>query len=314
MKRYLLLNLFLILNVIPCFSQTTLQAPLNISALGYSTSSDTFNYSTSSLRVGNYSIGFFNDPFFTGAPTAFLSGYGGIKLFTSGLPRFTITRTGNVGVGTTSPLGNLDVNISNNVEAKNAIFYTPTGFNPVNSSIGGLRFAWYQNNFAEIQMLRGSSSNDGLGLTFNTSTTNNSSTIERMRITSDGNVCIGATDPKGYKFAVNGNIVANSMVVKLNANWPDFVFLKDYHLPSLANLAIYVRNHHHLPEIPSQKVISEYGQNLGQINEILIKKVEELTLYAIRADREIKVQKELLMQDHNSILELKKLFIKKHKD
>jgi hypothetical protein len=47
--------------------------------------------------VGNYSLGWYGN---TGS-TAYLSGFSGIKLFTQSAERFTITQSGNVGIGTT---------------------------------------------------------------------------------------------------------------------------------------------------------------------------------------------------------------------
>jgi hypothetical protein len=57
-------------------------------------------------------------------------------------------------------------------------------------------------------MVRGNDKNDGLGLSFHTSLTNSNTTSEAMRITREGKVEIGSTDPKGYKLAVAGSVVA----------------------------------------------------------------------------------------------------------
>ena len=104
-----------------------------------------------------------------------------------------------------------------------------------------------------------------------------------------GNVGINTTDTKGYAFAVNGNVVANAVRVKPFANWPDYVFEKDYKLRSLTELQKYIETEKHLPDVPSASQIqSQEAQDLGEMNAILLRKVEELTLYILEQERRIK--------------------------
>jgi len=103
-------------------------------------------------------------------------------------------------------------------------------------------------------------------------------------------VAIGTTDPKTYMLAVNGSAIATSMTVKLNANWPDYVFKSDYRLPALSEVKAYIDQNHHLPDMPSEQEVADKGLNLGEINKQLTKKVEELTLYLIEKDRKVKEQ------------------------
>jgi len=104
-----------------------------------------------------------------------------------------------------------------------------------------------------------------------------------------GHIGIGTYDTKGYRFAVAGDAIAESMTVKLQANWPDYVFKKDYVLTPLPEVKTYIDENQHLPEMPSEKEVIEKGLNLGEMNKLLTKKVEELTLYLIRKDEEIKI-------------------------
>jgi hypothetical protein len=121
-----------------------------------------------------------------------------------------------------------------------------------------------------------------------------------------GNLSIGTTDSKGYKFAVNGSAIATSMTVKLNANWPDYVFKKDYQLPSLTEVKTYIDQNHHLPEMPSEQEVIKDGLNLGEMNKLLTKKVEELTLYLIELKTEKKEQEERIDRLEDSMKELLK--------
>lgn len=96
-----------------------------------------------------------------------------------------------------------------------------------------------------------------------------------------GNLAIGTTDAKGYKLAVAGKIISEEVVVKLQSNWPDYVFEDDYKLPSLTEVALYVKKNKHLPDMPSAGEVESDGVKLSEMNRLLLKKVEELTLYLI---------------------------------
>jgi len=111
-----------------------------------------------------------------------------------------------------------------------------------------------------------------------------------------GNVSIGATDPQGYKLAVAGNMIAESIKVKLQGTWPDYVFHDQYNLPSLNQVETFIKLNKHLPEIPSEAEIAKNGQNLGEMNAKLLKKVEELTLYLISQQKEIEILKKKMLK------------------
>jgi len=69
---------------------------------------------------------------------------------------------------------------------------------------------------------------------------------------------------------------------------PDYVFKEDYRLQELADLEEYVTETHHLPEIPSANELARDGIDVGEFCILLLKKIEELSLYAIHQDRVIK--------------------------
>jgi len=131
-------------------------------------------------------------------------------------------------------------------------------------------------------------------------------TIVPVMITDqNGNISLNTTDSKGYKLAVNGSAIATSVTVKANGSWPDYVFKSSFHLPSLTEVKTYVDLNHHLPEIPSEKEIAANGLNLGDINRLLIKKVEELTLYLIDKDKQLNDEKEIISKQQQEIDQLK---------
>ncbi|MCW8311097.1 hypothetical protein K7A41_07675 [Sphingobacterium sp. InxBP1] len=100
----------------------------------------------------------------------------------------------------------------------------------------------------------------------------------------NGNVGIGTWNPMA-KLAVEGNILAKEIKVKTDINVPDYVFEPDYALHSLEYIANYVKTHKHLPEIPSANEIKKDGLDLAEMNLLLLKKVEELTLHLIEKDK-----------------------------
>jgi len=104
-----------------------------------------------------------------------------------------------------------------------------------------------------------------------------------------GNVGIGTTSPKA-KLAVEGAILAKEVKVKTDISVPDYVFEPDHKLSTLAEIEAYVKQHKHLPEIPSAKDIEQDGLNLAEMNLLLLKKVEELTLYIIDLNRTNELQ------------------------
>ncbi len=109
---------------------------------------------------------------------------------------------------------------------------------------------------------------------------------ERMRITSNGNVGIGTITPTD-KLSVNGNIRAQE--IKLEAtNWPDYVFEKDYQSMPLEEVEIYIKEKGHLPGFKSAKEYQKEGVDIMEMNQKLLEKMEELTLYLIQKDGEMK--------------------------
>lgn len=93
--------------------------------------------------------------------------------------------------------------------------------------------------------------------------------------------------PAGYQLAVNGGIIAEEVLVELNTAWPDYVFKPEYVLPSINELEKYIEKNGHLPGVPSAEQIEDSGINLGEMNQILLKKIEELSLYIIDQNKRI---------------------------
>jgi len=98
----------------------------------------------------------------------------------------------------------------------------------------------------------------------------------------------------GYILTIDGKVTAEEVLIQNSDKWYDFVFDEGYDLPSLAGLDEYVKQHKHLPDVPTAKEVAENGYKLGEMNGILLKKVEELTLYVIEQQKEIEKLKEIV--------------------
>ncbi len=119
-----------------------------------------------------------------------------------------------------------------------------------------------------------------------------------INVTHNGNVGIGTADiqTSGYKLTVAGNIKAQEIKIQHPDQWYDFVFDDTYKLPQLSELESFVKQNKHLPDVPSEAEVMEQGINLGEMNGILLKKIEELTLYVIEQQKEIDKLKEAVQR------------------
>lgn len=109
----------------------------------------------------------------------------------------------------------------------------------------------------------------------------------RMIINGEGNIGISTNIQPGYKLAVNGKILCTELKVQLEEDWGDYVFDKYYKLMSIYDVEKFITTNKHLPEVPSALEVKDQGINLGEMNALLMKKIEELTLYIIDQQKQI---------------------------
>lgn len=121
-----------------------------------------------------------------------------------------------------------------------------------------------------------------------------------------GSICVGTTTPNGYQLAVNGSAVFTKAVIKNYTSWPDFVFNPDYQSAPLESILPFVKEHRHLPGIPSAATIKESGLDLGDMQRLQMQKIEELTLYLIKEDQQLKRQDSLLQSQQKELDHLKR--------
>lgn len=103
-----------------------------------------------------------------------------------------------------------------------------------------------------------------------------------------GKVGIGCVNNMNdFALAVQGGVVSTKVSVLDIDSWPDFVFGNNYKLMNLYELEQYINANQHLPEVPSAEEVSASGIDLGEMNAILLQKVEELTLHIIELQKQI---------------------------
>ncbi len=107
-----------------------------------------------------------------------------------------------------------------------------------------------------------------------------------ISITTDMNVGIGTATPDA-KLTVNGTIHAKEVLIDLNGPLADYVFEPDYALPALSDVKQYIQENKHLPNVPSAAQVEQSGLSVGEMQNLLLQKIEELTLYTIELKEEI---------------------------
>ncbi|MBK9581100.1 MAG: hypothetical protein IPO48_04015 [Saprospiraceae bacterium] len=115
--------------------------------------------------------------------------------------------------------------------------------------------------------------------------------INRLNVDNSGNISIGTTEiASGYIVNVGGKMVCEELRVDLEADWPDYVLYDEYEeVMELSDVEEYIHKNRHLPKMPSAKEIKDNGIQMGEMNRILVEKIEELTLHMIRLDKENKI-------------------------
>jgi len=208
----------------------------------------------------------------------------------------TIANNGEVGLGTLSPKAQLHVNGDLYLESDES-YESGWGITRFNwkghSLIMGTKPGRYAHN--KIELKPGGSSTGLVKTSLEMYDATNEDEHElKVRVSSTGKsyfnggyVGIGTTNPD-HKLTVKGTIHAEEVLVDLNVPGPDYVFEEDYSLQDLSSLEEYLKANKHLPEVPSASEMKEEGIKVGEMEMLLLKKVEELTLHIIKLEKRIK--------------------------
>jgi hypothetical protein len=206
-----------------------------------------------------------------------------------------VTGYDRVGIGTDQPTESLQINgnmmLSNNGNIKG----NRTSWQPFKI------FAGNDENEPYIALF-GNSQNTGSIKLYSFGTGGqiefHNENMKVMSIRADNNVYFGNPDYSTNLF-VNGEITANQ--VRVNTSfWWDKVLKPNYELMPLAELQTFITQNSHLLDIPKEIEVLEQGIDLGEMNGLLLKKIEELTLYLLEQDRKINTLQEELQQIKNA--------------
>lgn len=218
--------------------------------------------------------------------------------------KMIIKDNGNLGIGLHDPLAKLHVNgnsiLESDLEVKGD-FVLGSLFN----TVGKGKVLSFDNvsNFDELSIFRYNVASDQSELRVTIGDDGGSADgfiigvnhysngwQPKFRFSADGRLSVGTFDMSpGYRLFVEEGIRTRKVKVD-QASWADFVFSPSYKLRPISELKSFINEHHHLPDVPSEKEVVENGQDLGEMNKILLQKIEELTLYAIEQDERIKEQ------------------------
>ena len=112
--------------------------------------------------------------------------------------------------------------------------------------------------------------------------------LQSCNITLSGNIGINTVNNvNGYALAVDGGIISTKVFIKEVKLWPDYVFSEDYSLMDLNDLKRYLEQSHHLPGIPDEEEILSKGYDMGEMQALMMEKIEEMTRYILLLQDEI---------------------------
>lgn len=201
-------------------------------------------------------------------------------------PVLAMTQGGNVGIGLANPSDKLAVDGAISAygnEQRQVLTYLPANYIE-GDIVSGSSYKWYSDVWTVGNIRSGTMPTGGFGISLN----NNMN----FKILPNGDVGIGTTTPK-EKLSVNGKIRAKEIKVE-TANWPDYVFEEGYQNQSLAEIEQFIKQNKHLPGVPTAKQVEQEGVELGEMNKVLLKKIEELTLLLIDQNKKNQEQDELI--------------------
>ena len=123
-----------------------------------------------------------------------------------------------------------------------------------------------------------------------------------LNLQPDGKFTISNGTSKLMQVETDGLLRARKVRIDMD-DWADYVFNKDYELMPLNKLDRYINEHQHLPNVPSISSVIDEGIDLGDMNRVLLEKIEELTLYLIEQNKELEYLKKKINRLQKQVCE-----------
>jgi hypothetical protein len=97
-----------------------------------------------------------------------------------------------------------------------------------------------------------------------------------------------------YGLLVEKGILTEKVKVALKSSgdWADYVFEPTYELMSLEGVEQFTKDNKHLPGVPSADDMASTGLDVAETSKMFMEKIEELTLYLIDLNKEVKAVRE----------------------
>ena len=204
--------------------------------------------------------------------------------------RAQLTAEGWLGLGTGNPVSPLEINFDGAGKTRSAVSIVATDPSNEKSQIS------FRNTNGEKMAL--GTDPDGNGeyafFVFNGDLGKRAITVKASDNSTRilGNLVIGdqvtSAGSVSYndRLSIDGTMVCKGARVTMKG-WHDYVFEPDYQLPKLEEVASYIEAEGHLPGIPSEAEVLAEGVELGEMQGLLLKKIEELTLYVIKLEKQV---------------------------
>lgn len=195
---------------------------------------------------------------------------------------------GSVGIGTTRPSFKLDVNGEGSFKGLRLPSGSKLRFG-MESNKSWIALESSNDTYSSVMDIKGNfyfrNTNEGAGI----------ANAHPIGIQRDGTVTMGVwetydnsvRDTQGHRLMVNGGILCEKIKVIGDVPNSDYVFEEEYDLWSLSEVKQFIFENKHLPEVPSAAEFKENGYNLGEMDDLLLRKIEELTLHIIRLEEEL---------------------------
>lgn len=204
----------------------------------------------------------------------------------SGVSKLYVRGDGNIGIGTNTPGAKLEIKDGPVlVNGFDAVYTSMDQLNNTHHLIGTYQ-GWDKNT---VYIAGYNNTNNSSFATKYVTFGGPGGGGERMKIDmTNGNVKIGtsAASPTDELLTVFGVIHAKEIKVSLDG-LADFVFDDNYKLMPLHQVEQFVKTNNHLPEIPSAAEVQKNGLSMGEMQNKLLQKIEELTLYVIEQQKRI---------------------------